>query len=100
MRVGDKVVCINGDFHPEIAKHFQYLPEKDKEYIIRAIRPMAAEGGILLEGLRNKSIFFKMYQGNLEPAFHSARFRLIDPIYNSIENEEYERIEEEVLLSL
>lgn len=92
MRVGDKVVCINGDFHPEIAKHFQYLPEKDKEYIVRAVRPIAAEGGILLEGLKNKPIFFKLYQGNLEPAFHPNRFRLAEPI------KKLEKVEEEELV--
>jgi hypothetical protein len=91
MRIGDKVVCINGDFHPEIAKFFKALPVKDKEYIIRAVRPVAAEGGILLEGLKNDPIFFKLYQGKLEPAFHPNRFRVVEP------TKSLEKVEEEEL---
>lgn len=93
MKPGDRVVCVNGDFHPEIAKYFQQLPIKDKEYTIRTVRPIGAEGGILLEEIKNKSIFFKMYQGNLEPAFHPNRFRVVEP------TKEIERVESDELVA-
>jgi len=61
---------------------------------------LAAEGGILLEEVKNAPIFFNLYQGKLEPAFHRNRFRLKEPIYNSTEVESYEKVKEteEVLL--
>jgi len=91
MKPGDRVICVNSDFHPEITKFFQNLPVKDKEYIIRAVRPIAAEGGILLEEVKNTPIFFKLYQGKLEPAFHPNRFRMAEPVKSM------ERVEEETL---
>ena len=92
MRVGDKIICINGDFHTEVAKFFQSLPVKDKEYIVRAVRPMAAEGGILLEEVKNAPIFFNLYQGKLEPAFNPNRFRMAEPI-KSLERVEEDKLE-------
>jgi len=92
---GQKVVCIDGDFsmYPFISDHYSALPIKGQTYVVREIRPMGAEGGILLEELKNDSVFFAHFGGKLEPAFNPKRFILLD----SLESEEVEEAIEEVL---
>jgi len=92
---GMKVVCINGDFsmHPMIHEHYQELPKQDAVYTIREVRPMGAEGGILLEEIKNDSVYFAHFQGKLEPAFNPKRFVPLD----ELESEEVEKAVEELL---
>jgi hypothetical protein len=92
---GMKVVCIDGDFsmHPMIFEHYQSLPKQDQVYTIRKVRPMGAEGGVLLEEIKNDPVFFVHFQGKLEPAFHPRRFVPLD----EFESEEVEEAVEELL---
>ena len=92
---GQRVVCIDGDFsmHPMIFEHYSCLPKKDQIYTVRKIRPAGAEGGILLEEIKNDPIFFHAYQGKLEPAFKATRFAPLD----ELESEEAEKAVEELL---
>ena len=94
-KVGQKIVCINGDFsmHPFISEHYKVLPVKDKTYTVRQVRPTGAEGGILLDEIKNPPIFFTLYQGKLEPAFNPKRFVPLDEFYG----EEAEKAVEELL---
>ena len=62
-------------------------------YTIRSVRPAGAEGGVLLEEIKNDPIFFQAYQGKLEPAFKSNRFVPLD----ELESEEAETAVEELL---
>jgi len=92
---GTKVVCINSDFsmHPMIVEHYQALPLKDQVYTVREVRPMGAEGGILIEELKNTPVFFAHFGGKLEPAFNPKRFAPL----NEIESEEATEAVEEML---
>lgn len=79
MKTGSKVICIDGLFnHPNIGKCFSHLPITGREYTIREIRPINADGGVLLKEIKNAKIFFATYQGYLEPAFDRGRFREIE----------------------
>lgn len=98
MKVGMKVVCINDDFsmHPFISEHYKNLPKKDKTYTIRQVRPAGAEGGILLEEIKNPPIFFTLYQGKLEPAFNPKRFVPLDEFYSKEAEEAVEDLVKEL----
>lgn len=95
-KVGQKVVCIDGNFsmHPHINNHYQALPIENQIYTVRAVRPMGAEGGILLEELVNAPIYFELYQGKLEPAFNPKRFVSLEEFEESLEEVAEEALEE------
>jgi hypothetical protein len=95
---GMKVVCIDDDFsmHPMISEHYKVLPKKDITYTIRQVRPAGAEGGILLDEIKNPPIFFTLYQGKLEPAFNPIRFAPLDELHS----EEAEKAVEELIKEL
>lgn len=101
-KVGMKVVCIDGDFsmHPMIFEHYQQLPSQDQVYTVRAVRPMGAEGGILLEEIKNAPVFFAHFQGKLEPAFHPRRFVPLDELESKEAEEAVEELLKEVEIEL
>lgn len=78
MKPGQKVRCMNGDFHPQIIRGgmFEFFPVKNEVYTIREIRPFNAEGGILLMEIHNKPVYFPHYDGFMEPAFAQDRFKV------------------------
>lgn len=92
---GTRVICVNSDFsmYPMITEHYQALPIKNNVYTVKEVRPMGAEGGILLEELSNSPVFFPHFGGKMEPAFNPNRFRPLD----TLENEEAEKAVEELL---
>ena len=76
MKPGQKIVCINGEVHPVIKKLYKEFPILKGIYTVRCIRPLNAEGGILLNELRNTPVYLPHYGGYIEPAFAQERFRL------------------------
>ena len=93
MKVNDKVVCLDDNFPMEItSKWFEQLPIKNEIYTIREIRPAGAEGGILLNELRNKPKYFEVFKGHLEPAFSPKRFAPLAEVDNLALKEELEEV--------
>lgn len=75
MKSGDLVTCIDDIiFHANTMDVYKQWPAKGKDYVVREVRPAAAEGGILLEEIKNAPIYFPFMQGYLEPAFNPNRF--------------------------
>jgi hypothetical protein len=75
--VGDKVVCVNDKFPPDISKLYDALPVKDSTYVVRDIRlgiNLTLEGdvSVLLVGLVNPKADSK---AGLERGFRADRFR-------------------------
>ncbi len=75
--VGDKVVCVDDKFPPDISKLYDALPVKDSTYVVRDIRmginlTMEGDVSVLLIGLVNPKADSK---ANLERGFRADRFR-------------------------
>ena len=75
--IGDKVVCVNDKFPPDISKLYDALPVKDSTYVVRDIRlgiNLTLEGdvSVLLIGLVNPKADSK---SALERGFRADRFR-------------------------
>jgi len=75
--IGDKVVCVDDKFPPDIGKLYDALPVKDTTYVVRDIRmginlTMEGDVSVLLIGLVNPKADSK---ANLERGFRADRFR-------------------------
>jgi hypothetical protein len=75
--IGDKVVCVDDKFPPDIVKLYDALPVKDSTYVVRDIRlgiNLTLEGdvSVLLIGLVNPKADSK---SALERGFRADRFR-------------------------
>jgi hypothetical protein len=75
--IGDKVVCVDDKFPPDIGKLYDALPVKDTTYVVRDIRlgiNLTLEGdvSVLLVGLVNPKADSK---AGLERGFRADRFR-------------------------
>lgn len=82
--VGDKVVCVDDKFPPDISKLYDALPVKDTTYVVRDIRlgiNLTLEGdvSVLLIGLVNPKADSK---ANLERGFRADRFRPLEELQN------------------
>ena len=82
--VGDKVVCVDDKFPPDISKLYTALPVKDVTYVVRDIRlgiNLTLEGdvSVLLIGLVNPKADSK---ANLERGFRADRFRPLEELQN------------------
>lgn len=76
---GEKVVCVDASpSTPTTMSKFEAWPSQDEVYHVRDQRPQGAEGGVLLEELRNPPVYFEQVMGKLEPAFNPARFRRVE----------------------
>ena len=92
--VGDKVVCVDDKFPPDISKLYTALPVKDVTYVVRDIRlgiNLTLEGdvSVLLIGLVNPKADSK---ANLERGFRADRFRPLEELRN--EKKESTSVEE------
>src|SRR5271167_3011410 len=75
--IGDKVVCVDDKFPPDISKLYTALPVKDTTYVVRDIRlginlTMEGDVSVLLIGLVNPKADSK---SGLERGFRADRFR-------------------------
>ena len=75
--IGDKVVCVDDKFPPDISKLYDALPVKDSTYVVRDIRlgiNLTLEGdvSVLLVGVVNPKADSK---SALERGFRADRFR-------------------------
>ena len=82
--IGDKVVCVDDKFPPDISKLYDQLPAKDSVYVVRDIRlgvNLTLEGdvSVLLIGLVNPKADSR---ANLERGFRADRFRPLDELRN------------------
>ena len=80
--IGDKVVCVDDKFPPDISKLYDALPVKDSTYVVRDIRlgiNLTMEGDVsaLLIGLLNPKADSK---ANLERGFRADRFRPLEEL--------------------
>jgi len=83
--VGDKVVCVDDKFPPDIGKLYDALPVKDVTYVVRDIRlgiNLTLEGdvSVLLIGLVNPKADSK---ANLERGFRADRFRPLEEMQDA-----------------
>src|SRR5476649_118640 len=82
--IGDKVVCVDDKFPPDIGKLYDALPVEDTTYVVRDIRlgiNLTLEGdvSVLLIGLVNPKAESK---ANLERGFRADRFRPLEELRN------------------
>ena len=82
--IGDKVVCVDDKFPPDISKLYDALPVKDSTYVVRDIRlgiNLTLEGdvSVLLIGLVNPNADSK---SALERGFRADRFRPLEELRN------------------
>jgi hypothetical protein len=76
--IGDKVVCVDDKFPPDISKLYDALPVKDVTYVVRDIRlGINLTMEVLLIGLVNPKADSK---ANLERGFRSDRFRPLEEL--------------------
>ena len=92
--IGDKVVCVDDKFPPDISKLYDALPVKDTTYVVRDIRlginlTMEGDVSVLLIGLVNPKADSK---ANLERGFRADRFRPLEELRN--EKKESTSVEE------
>jgi len=92
--IGDKVVCVDDKFPPDISKLYTALPVKDSTYVVRDIRlginlTMEGDVSVLLIGLVNPKADSK---ANLERGFRADRFRPLEELRN--EKKESTTVEE------
>jgi hypothetical protein len=82
--IGDKVVCVDDKFPPDISKLYDALPVKDSTYVVRDIRlginlTMEGDVSVLLIGLVNPKADSK---AGLERGFRADRFRPLEELRN------------------
>jgi hypothetical protein len=82
--IGDKVVCVDDKFPPDISKLYTALPVKDSTYVVRDIRlginlTMEGDVSVLLIGLVNPKAESK---AGLERGFRADRFRPLEELRN------------------
>ncbi len=99
MQVGQKVVCVDDSFPGPLAKYYVNLPVKGKTYTIRSVfigrrvmhtTPGAADGeiGVLLQELINGPDPRNLHGQEL--GFNSERFRPLEELETTTENEQAE----------
>lgn len=93
---GEQVVCIDASpSTPTTMSKFETWPSKDEIYRIREQRPSGAEGGVLLEEIKNPPVYFEQVMGKLEPAFSPDRFRRLEEMEQKLAEEAEESQEAE-----
>lgn len=97
--IGDKVVCVNDKFPPDISKLYEALPVKDSTYVVRDIRlgiNLTLEGdvSVLLIGLVNPKADSK---SALERGFRADRFRPLQELRDENAANQSKKEKKEVL---
>jgi hypothetical protein len=97
--IGDKVVCVDDKFPPDITKLYDALPVKDSTYVVRDIRlgiNLTLEGdvSVLLIGLVNPKADSK---AGLERGFRADRFRPLEELRNEKMEAESDEEKKELL---
>jgi hypothetical protein len=97
--IGEKVVCVDDKFPPDISKLYDALPVKDSTYVVRDIRlgiNLILEGdvSVLLIGLVNPKADSK---AGLERGFRADRFRPLEEFRNEKSASKPEQEKKELL---
>lgn len=98
MKIGDKVVCIDGS--PHYAVFGAICPKKGKTYTIREVYKSSNQYSVRLVEIVNRKVDTTV-DGYGEPSFGSWRFRKLDENVNRIlvkeimDNPEYQEPQEE-----
>jgi hypothetical protein len=97
MNLGNKIICVDDSLpHPEVLRYFNNWITKDKIYTIRGKRLWYGEYSLLLEEIKNNSMYNPEILGHCEPGYAMKRFRLVDSIDSTI-NESKEIYELETI---
>lgn len=89
-RPGEEVVCIDDSNRPD---GFDNWITKYQEYTIERCEGTISEGQrVLLEGLKNKTVFVSELGGNVEMGFSVRRFRRREEMIGELEEEVAEEI--------
>ena len=81
--VGQKVVCIDGKFDPQIQKFYTAMPEEGRTYVVRSVcvgvSPKGEEGeiAVTLVGMKNPRSSTPPFP---ERGFKAERFRSLEEI--------------------
>jgi hypothetical protein len=101
LKVNEKVVCINGSFHPESVKIIPNLPVENEIYTIRDVFKQKGEDVVLLNEISNPHLDLSIdntsdggYGFKFEPSFKANRFV---PISDLDLEEVYENSEENLM---
>jgi len=89
-KVGQRVICVDDTLLPHSDPILIY-PKKGQIYTVRALLVAVSKYGVYLEEIVNGNVLF-----DIEPAFHSIRFRALDfaeNICEEIEQEQEELVE-------
>lgn len=90
MKVGSKVICVDGSFDPSALRVLKSIPVNGGEYTIKQITEQFNTIGILLEEVTNP---LRLTTGGMkEPLFRASRFAEISPNI-AIKIEENELVE-------
>jgi hypothetical protein len=82
--IGETVLCVDHSVKPEFIMEFLHAYQnwvtKNQKYIVREVyHNDNIVTGVLLEGVVNKPIYFKIINRTQEPAFATWRFRKAEP---------------------
>lgn len=100
MVVGQKVVCINDTFPPEVAQFYVALPQKGKVYVIRNvlvgvnINGNVGEVCLYLIGLHNPKSAAPPFP---ERGFNSERFAPLEELQQRNTDSEFEPADKELV---
>lgn len=79
---GEKVICVDASENQKVSEFFQEWLVEGKEYTVR--RCEGSLNGIprvLLEEVRNDSVFVAEVGGKIESGFSGKRFKSVDTLY-------------------
>jgi len=103
LKVNEKVVCINGNFHEESKKLIPNLPVENEIYTIRDSFRQKGEAVVLLNEITNPHLDISQdttadggYGFSFEPSFKASRFIPI----SDLELEEIYENSDEILASI
>lgn len=83
-----RLLCINSERTPA-SKHFESWIEEGSVYTLRRYTgSLVGKQGVLLNELKNPSVYIQELAGRAEPSFSRDRFAEVDELMNVIENKE------------
>lgn len=72
-KVGQKVICIDASKRGK-KEHFPNWVKDGEVYTVRRFENSSTGARILLEEIKNPTMYFDMLQGSTEPGFSAKRF--------------------------
>lgn len=88
---GEKVICVDASVNQKASEFYQEWLVEGKEYTVKRCEgSLNGVPRVLLEEVRNDSVFVAEIGGKIEPGFSSKRFKSVDTLYaeDSVEESE------------